>query len=293
MLNARNRSGRPAPGRSCIVMTDFARKIFGTLRLGGTRNDLAALYRRLSWECRRKFGRVDRAILHSYLAGARMRKLQIGCGENPLEGWLNSDLYPRSPRVFHLDASRPFPFPDGAFDYVFSEHMIACLSYSEGSAMLAECHRVLKPGGTIRISTPNLSFLIDLCREEKSDLQRDYIAWSRDSFIPDAPCPSHSFVVNNFMRAWGHRFIYDEETLRGSLERAGFDPITRLDVSQSAHAALRNLENVSRMPDGFLRLETLTLEATKPPAPRRRPPASAAADPAAGPPAAAQPSARR
>ena len=72
------------------------------------------------------------------------------------------------------------------------------------------------------------------------------------------------FVIDRFIRGWGHRFIYDEPILRGALERTGFRDPTRRGLNESSDAALRGLANAGRMPDGFLEMETLTLEAGKP-----------------------------
>jgi hypothetical protein len=72
------------------------------------------------------------------------------------------------------------------------------------------------------------------------------------------------FVLNNFMRDWGHQFIWDEDRLRRSLGDVGFVDVTRKAVLESSHEELRNLEYASRMPEGFLRLETLVMEARKP-----------------------------
>jgi len=252
-------------------MKTLARTVFRRLHLEGAWGDLSHLRWRIPWEVRRRFGRVDRELVARYLGGAGPRKLHIGCGENLLDGWLNADLFPRSPEVLHLDASRPFPFEDGQFDYVFSEHMIEHVSHAEGALMLAECHRVLKNNGTIRISTPDLAFLIELYRENRSELERRYIAWSTETFVPDAPCASATIVINNFVRDWGHLFIYDEASLRQSMARAGFERIRRCRLGESDYEALRNLENVTRMPDGFLALETLTLEGSKAPALSRAP----------------------
>jgi SAM-dependent methyltransferase len=217
----------------------------------------------IGWRRGRDHGKVDRALIERYLREAGTRKLQIGCGRNPLPGWLNCDLYPDSHDVLHMDARGRFPLPDGAFDYVFSEHMIEHVSYAEGASMLAECHRVMKPGGRIRVSTPDLRFLIDLYGEQKSPLQQAYIRWATQTFTPGAPAADETFVINNYVRDWGHLFIYDERTLRASLERAGFGAVLRQDLNESASEALRNLENEERMPPGFLKLETLTLEATR------------------------------
>jgi len=93
---------------------------------------------------KRNLRRVDSSIIESYFAERKIRKLHIGCGGNILSDWLNSDFFPDSNAILHLDATGTFPFSDNTFDYVFSEHMIEHISYSNGFCMLRECHRVLK-----------------------------------------------------------------------------------------------------------------------------------------------------
>jgi predicted SAM-dependent methyltransferase len=220
--------------------------------------------RQLMKIAKRKFGLLDREIIASYLKQNTVRKLHIGCGGHLLEGWLNSDYYPASSSdILHLDAIQRFPFDGGEFDFLFSEHMIEHVPYSQGCLMLNECFRVLKPNGVLRLSTPDLFFLIRLCSENKSEVEHRYIEWITKTCISYAPYSDAAFVVNNFVHDWGHQFIYDEKTLRLALQRVGFAKIKRCELNQSDHDALKNLENEKRMPDGFLKLETLTLEATK------------------------------
>lgn len=207
--------------------------------------------------------RKDAEVVERYMLRQGQKKLHIGCGENIIEGWLNADLVATSSQVAQLDATKTYPFADGTFDYIFSEHMIEHITYEEGQSLLKECFRVLKEGGKIRLSTPDLAFLIDLYHEDKSELQQRYIDWSARTFTPDAPRRSDTFVINNFVRAWEHTFIYDEKTLRGALQSAGFANIVRRELNESEDLAFRNLENEGRMPEGFLRLESFTLEATK------------------------------
>jgi predicted SAM-dependent methyltransferase len=189
------------------------------------------------------------------------RKLHIGCGSNLLEGWVNTDLEPTSSRVTALDATKPFPFESNSFDYVFSEHMIEHINYIEGVNMLSECNRVLKPRGRIRISTPNLQFLIELYRDPDKDIHRRYAAWAIPKFSSWAPTGGAAFVVNNFVRAWGHKFVYDEASLTASLLMTGFFKIRRLVLNASEDTELQGLEYADRLPPGFLELETMTLEA--------------------------------
>jgi predicted SAM-dependent methyltransferase len=218
----------------------------------------------ISWHVKRDLAGTDRKLIEGYYREHRIRKLHIGCGQNDHRGWLNSDYYPQSAQILHLDATEQFPFGNDEFDYVFSEHMIEHITYSQGLHMLAECHRVLKPNGKVRITTPDLSFLIDLYGSDKSDLQNDYIEWATNQFISAAPRYEDTFVINNFVRDWGHKFIYDEKALRGSMEKAAFTGIVRRHLNDSQDDELRDLENEGRMPEGFLRLESLVLEGTKP-----------------------------
>ena len=217
----------------------------------------------LLWYYRKRFGCVDRRIIESYCAKKEIRKLQIGCGRNILKDWLNTDFFTYTNKVVHLDATVKFPFANDTFDYIFSEHMIEHISYSNGLVMLGECHRVLKKFGKIRISTPNLEFLIDLYGDMKSELQYEYIRWTTDHFFINSPYYDDTFVINNFFRDWGHLFIYNEKTLRWSLENAGFSKIVRCNINESEDEAFRNLENEERYPEQFLKLESLILEGTK------------------------------
>jgi predicted SAM-dependent methyltransferase len=210
------------------------------------------------------FGATDRRIAAAYLAEATPAKLHIGCGRNLRPGWLNTDNFPKTPGAMHLDATRRFPFSDAVFDYAFSEHMIEHVPYERGLRMLQECRRVMKPGGRIRISTPDFAFLMGLTRADKTDVQRAYITWSANKFVPGAPSDNPMFVINNFVRDWGHTFIYDERTLGDTLVQAGFRDVVRCGLQQSNDAVLCGLEHEDRMPPGFLNLETITLEAVRP-----------------------------
>jgi len=48
------------------------------------------------------------------------------------------------------------PFRDASFDAVYHSHVIEHLTPRDASAFLRECVRVLKPGGAIRVATPDL-----------------------------------------------------------------------------------------------------------------------------------------
>jgi len=213
---------------------------------------------------KRQLLRIEQKLISAYLDDRKTAKLQIGCGGNELDGWLNTNFYPRKYQILHLDVIKPFPFKADTFDYIFSEHMIEHITFDQGLIMLKECWRVMKPKAKIRIATPNLFFLIDLLNDSPNDLQQAYMKWNTENFIPTAPYENGVFVLNNYVRNWGHLFIYDLKTLKHSLESCGFVDVIECKLSTSEDPVLQNLENQRRMPDGFLKLESIVLEARKP-----------------------------
>ena len=223
--------------------------------------------RRLKWRFAR--GR----LLHTYLTAHSLRKLHVGAGTNLLEGWLNADFHPRNPQVAYLDATKPFPFADGTFAYVFSEHMIEHLDFNAGSFFLRECRRVLKPGCKIRIATPDLRIIAGLCASSPSAPQLGYIKSATDLFMadfipkfnPQKYGQRGAFVLNMFFWHHGHYFAYDFETLELALKEAGFVEITRREPGKSADAQLAGIESHGKqVGDVMNNFETLVVEAVRP-----------------------------
>ncbi|HXY94149.1 MAG TPA: methyltransferase domain-containing protein [Acidimicrobiia bacterium] len=209
------------------------------------------------------FGRSR--VLDDYLDTHAVRKLQLGSGPKLLEGWLNTDCSLVFPANFFLDVTKRFPFPDATFDYVFTEHLIEHLDYSQGRAMLRECFRVLVPGGRIRVSCPDLSVILDLHRAEKTPAQDRYIRIRVEGAVADRDPSRDAFVVNNAFRNWGHKFLYDQEALTAALQAAGFAGVTRFPPTVSDDPNLRGLESHgSDDEDEAKCFESQVLEAAKP-----------------------------
>ena len=224
---------------------------------------IVKLYRKVI--CVARLPLRSRAI-SSYLNLHQTPKLQIGAGHNVLEGWLNTDVYPRSAKVILLDATKAFPFDDRTFDYVFSEHQIEELAYKQALFMLQECYRVLKPDGGIRIATTSLDALLALHTDSKSDLQKQYIKWITDQYLPGLGLYSETFVINNAFHKWGERFLYDQDTLWGAMEQAGFTNISRCVLGESDKPAFQGIDRhgVAVSSEEMARFETMVLQGTRP-----------------------------
>ena len=60
-----------------------------------------------------------------------IKALHLGCGNNILKGWLNTDITTYD-NISYLNAEHPFPIEDNTLDYIFSEHMFEHLTYESG-----------------------------------------------------------------------------------------------------------------------------------------------------------------
>jgi SAM-dependent methyltransferase len=200
------------------------------------------------------------ARIAAYLAGDGPRCLELGAGgAPPRPGWLATDLRAAGDTI-KLDVTRRFPVPDRSFDRVHARHLIEQLSFVSGRFMLAECFRVMKPGGTLRIVTPSIGFLLELFAPDRSALADRYLKWATETFVPDAPAPMPCFAFNNYVHDRGYRFLYDRTTMEWILTEAGFVDIRQHTISVAEATTPGGLEANAELPA----LESMILEATRP-----------------------------
>lgn len=204
-------------------------------------------------------GHLVRAwIIRRHLRVSDEPCLQIGSGPVALDGWLNSDLISGD---VYLDVTRKLPFPDRSIRYAFGEHVIEHISQTQAEQLLRELHRVLQPGGVLRLTTPDLEKIIAIYADRNPVVSRaDYARFlDRETGKPHfQPCQ----ILNDYMRLWGHQYIYDEDDLRARLQQAGFVQISRWESGESEHGRLRGIERHGGA-EWINRAEALSLEATR------------------------------
>lgn len=83
--------------------------------------------------------------------------VNFGCGLVYHRDWINFDMVPCAPSVSRCDARGRLPLPTGGVDVLYNSHMLEHLAANEAKAFLAECRRVLRPGGIIRLVVPDLA----------------------------------------------------------------------------------------------------------------------------------------
>jgi len=89
------------------------------------------------------------------LASENGCRVNIGCGKNPIQGWINLDVV-SYPGVYFWDCRSSLPFEDGTVTAIYSEHFFEHLDLeTEARPFLRECLRCLQSGGVLRIVVPD------------------------------------------------------------------------------------------------------------------------------------------
>lgn len=187
------------------------------------------------------------------VAGLSDVKLHLGCGRRVMDGWVNVDCFSAPGIDLIWDLRQPLPLKDGAAQLLYSEHVIEHLYFDEARGFLAECFRLLKPGGRFRLGMPDAEIYYRAYVEGKPEFFASLAHLGGSTEALDTP----NRVINHMFRMGGHHFFaWDFETLKKELERAGF---TGVEKSKSGHASIPEL----CLDDPAHEFETLYIEATK------------------------------
>ena len=94
------------------------------------------------------------------LAEKTKRLLNLGCGADFHPDWINIDFHDHGGTVLPYDLRLGIPFPDASVDVVYHSHLLEHFTCDGGRAFLAECFRVLRPGGLLRAVVPDLENIV-------------------------------------------------------------------------------------------------------------------------------------
>ncbi|MFJ5880384.1 class I SAM-dependent methyltransferase [Kitasatospora cineracea] len=165
-----------------------------------------------------------------------------------------SSLYTR------LDITQPLPFADHSVDWVYAEHLIEHVPLGTAVAWLAEVRRVLRPGGLLRLTTPDLAKYITGYLDDREQFFRRHRRRLRTMRVGPPMPERRAFMLNQIFYHFGHRWIYDEAELRYVLDRAGYGAFTvvRREFQTGARPDVADLDTA------FRKDESIYLEAVAP-----------------------------
>ena len=137
------------------------------------------------------------------------------------------------------DLRKGLPFADNSVDFIYFGQAIEHLNpLYEVPQFVAECRRVLRPGGIVRISTPDLDVLL------ASYLNGDMLEFAVEQPQPYRDAKSKALRLTYLMfgslgpastneHYEGHHLTYNKDSMREILEAAGFTDILFFEPGES------------------------------------------------------------
>jgi len=138
-----------------------------------------------------------------------VNSLHLGSGRVYRAGFVNVDAHDPAAADVLADVLR-LPFADRTFGAAEADQVIEHFGWGIVPYVLAECFRVLKPGASIAVETPDPdeSFRRFLAAEDAREREA-YLAW----------------ILGRPSRGYGHRWLLDRSSLSRAIEEAGFEAI--------------------------------------------------------------------
>lgn len=163
--------------------------------------------------------------------------VNIGAGPQGKPGWINVDLY-NAPGINCLyDCRQSLPFPNNSVKGIFTEHFFEHIDYvEEVPYFLSECHRVLIPGGIIRIIVPDAEkYLNGYCKAGWENLSkiRPLDPEHTDFYFEFKYNTKLELINFVFRQNYEHKYAYDYETLELMLSKSGFSKVQRQEFGKS------------------------------------------------------------
>jgi SAM-dependent methyltransferase len=132
-------------------------------------------------------------------------------------GWIHID-WDKADHCVNLAEQPILPLEDGAAGLIFSAHLIEHLPQERLLVLLGECHRILKPGGRIRIECPDGEKLVDLFRRSDPHMLSHFRSFRREKIVeklgyPDKYLEDHLSVLGELANyivpgEWAHMPVY-------------------------------------------------------------------------------------
>lgn len=188
------------------------------------------------------------------LLSAKEGKLHLGCGTRLNSEWLNVDGNGGPDVDLHWDLRVPLPLASESCRLIYSEHVLEHLVRDDADKLLAECYRLLKPGGKLRLGVPDAELYLQAYVEGRTDFFKDL--GHLGGAVKELTNPID--VINQMFRMGGaHQFAWDFAALSAALRDAGFRDIQRHRSGEASTSELC-------LDDPEHAFETLYVEANKP-----------------------------
>ncbi|MCW2797026.1 methyltransferase domain-containing protein [Nocardioides sp.] len=160
-------------------------------------------------------------------------------------------LVPWEPHIVRQDLTKPLPFEDGTVDAVYSSHFLEHIYLGDAEAILGQCHRILRPGGVLRLALPDgeawARELVEAGDDPAGEAGRRYHA--RLGSHPEAR-PSGKRALTFKIGGHIHRWQPTRGLVRAMLIDAGFAD-TEISDRKFLEGDLPELEQIETREESF------------------------------------------
>lgn len=156
-----------------------------------------------------------------------IKRIHVGCGpKNIFPDWWNVDIRSFKGVDTMMDVTKEWPFQD--IQFVYGEHFLEHLPLDGAVNFLISSGNSLKQGGIIRLTTPNIEWVV-----------RNQYPTNNSSYEAKI---EGTFTINRAFHGWGHQFLYSQEFLQNLLEELGYENIKFFEYGISNTPDLSYLE---------------------------------------------------
>jgi predicted SAM-dependent methyltransferase len=170
-----------------------------------------------------------------------IRRLHWGCGSITPEGWINSDVEAAPGVDLCCNILDGLLLEDDTIDYISIQHALQDLKIYDQVKALTELLRVLKPGGVLRVSLPDLDRAIDAYRSGRHEYFLVYNPWKT--------------ISGNFITQmlWYNKTqtLFTYEFAEELMYKAGFRQVQRVAYRVTASPYPEIIELDSRQGESF------------------------------------------
>jgi predicted SAM-dependent methyltransferase len=175
-------------------------------------------------------------------------KLHLGCGKRFIPGFVHIDAveYPHVDHVATID-NLGFIGSDSV-ELIYTCHVLEHFRRKDVGRVLREWHRVLAPGGVLRVSVPDFAKLCEVYQR------------TQDINLVIGPIFGRQDYLYNI-----HYNVFDEASLRALLIDCGFARVERYEWRDTGHADVDDFSQayIPHMDRDNGTLISLNVEATK------------------------------
>ena len=157
-------------------------------------------------------------------------------GSNKIPGYTSIDI--NGEADITRDIRLRWPFKSNSADVIFGSHVLEHLTKTEGEYVIQECNRILKIGGILRLSVPDLRLFAE------KFVNNDVKFYDEEFDLKNGA--AGKTISEKFMyvvSGMGHKYQYDFESLHQLLKDFSFEQIERKNYRESEIAEIELLDN--------------------------------------------------